>query len=54
MQYTGGVRGEIPFISNWNYDAYYSFGRSEHIQTTGTGFSFSKLQQAANAVSTTN
>ena len=54
MQYTAGVRGDIPMVKNWAYDAYYSFGRSEQIQTTGNGFSFSKLQQAANAVSTTN
>ena len=54
MQYTTGLRGEVPFLNNWNYDAYYQYGRSEQIATTGNGFSFTKLQQAVRATSTTN
>ena len=46
-QYTAGVRGDIPILDGWTYDAYYQTGRSDQIQRTGNGFSSSKLQQAA-------
>ena len=53
MQYTGGVRGSIPLLDSWSYDAYYQLGRSDQSLTTGNGFGFTKLQQAARAVNTT-
>ena len=53
MQYTGGLRGSIPFINSWTYDAYYQFGRSDQALTTGNGFGFTKLQQAARALNRT-
>jgi iron complex outermembrane recepter protein len=52
-QYTAGVRGSVPMFDSWSYDAYYQSGRAEQIQTTGNGFSFTKLQQAVRATSTT-
>ncbi len=52
-QYTVGLRGDIPVIEGWSYDAYYQNGRSDQIQRTGNGFSATKLQQAARATSTT-
>ena len=53
MQYTAGLRGSIPLLDSWSYDAYYQSGRSDQILTTGNGFGFTKLQQAARAVNTT-
>ena len=50
MQYTAGLRGSIPILDSWSYDAYYQSGRSDQILTTGNGFGFTKLQQAARAV----
>lgn len=52
-QYTGGLRGDIPFLDTWNYDAYYQSGKSEQLQQTQNGFSSSKLQQAVRATNTT-
>ncbi|MGM9482552.1 TonB-dependent receptor domain-containing protein [Roseateles sp. NT4] len=52
-QYTAGLRGDIPMFDGWSYDAYYQSGRSDQIQRTGNGFSFSKLQQAVKATNTT-
>jgi iron complex outermembrane recepter protein len=53
MQYTAGLRGSIPILDSWSYDAYYQTGRSDQVLTTGNGFGFTKLQQAARAVNTT-
>ena len=53
-QYTVGLRGAIPMLSSWSYDAYYQSGKSEQVQTTGNGFSSSKLQQAVRALNTTS
>jgi iron complex outermembrane receptor protein len=53
MQYTFGVRGAIPLLDTWAYDAYYQKGRSEQRLTTQNGFSLSKLRNAVNATSTT-
>jgi outer membrane receptor protein involved in Fe transport len=50
-QYTAGLRGAIPFLESWSYDAYYQAGRSDQQITTANGFSATKLQ---NAVRTTN
>ncbi len=52
-QYTAGLRGDIPMLEGWSYDAYYQQGRSDQIQRTANGFSSSKLQQAVRAVSAT-
>ena len=48
-QYTAGLRGSIPYLDSWTYDAYYQQGRSDQTQTTANGFSLSKLQQAVRA-----
>ncbi len=53
MQYTFGLRGSIPLLEGWGYDAYYQKGRSEQRLTTQNGFSLSKLRNAVNATSTT-
>jgi iron complex outermembrane recepter protein len=53
MQYTFGVRGAIPLLDGWGYDAYYQKGRSEQKFTTQNAFSLSKLRNAINATSTT-
>ncbi len=52
-QYTAGLRGDIPGLSGWSYDAYFQSGRSDQTQTTANGFSFSKLQQAVRATNAT-
>jgi len=53
MQYTAGLRGSIPFLDSWSYDAYYQQGRSDQALNTGNGFGFTKLQQAVRATSAT-
>ena len=53
MQYTAGLRGNIPMLDSWSYDAYYQAGRSDQTLTTGNGFSLSKTQQAVRAVNAT-
>ena len=52
-QYTAGLRGAIPYLESWSYDAYYQQGRADQLATTGNGFSLSKLQNAVNALNTT-
>jgi outer membrane cobalamin receptor len=52
-QYTAGLRGAIPYLDSWSYDAYYQAGRSDQQQTTDNGFSSSKLQNAVRALNTT-
>jgi outer membrane receptor protein involved in Fe transport len=53
LQYTVGIRGDIPMWENWNYDIYYNHGESDQVQTRGHWGSLSKVRQALNAVSTT-
>jgi iron complex outermembrane receptor protein len=53
-QYTAGVRGDIPLLDGWSYDAYYQDGRADQTLTTGNGFSRTKTQQALRALSTTS
>ncbi len=53
MQYTAGLRGNVPMLDSWSYDAYYQQGRSDQTLTTGNGFSLSKTQQAVRAVNAT-
>ncbi|HEY4080696.1 MAG TPA: TonB-dependent receptor [Burkholderiaceae bacterium] len=52
-QYTAGLRGDIPVLNGWSYDAYFQSGRSDQISTTANGFSFTKLQQAVRATNST-
>lgn len=54
FQYTFGLRGAIPFVDSWSYDAYYQSGRAEAILSQGNAFATSKLRQAINATSTTS
>lgn len=49
MQYTAGLRGSIPMLDSWSYDAYYQSGRSDQVLTTGNGFGLTKLQNAVRA-----
>lgn len=49
FQYTFGLRGSIPMLDTWSYDAYYQKGQSEQVVSTGNGFSLSKLRNAVNA-----
>lgn len=51
FQGTVGLRGAIN--DTWSYDAYYSFGETDQIQTRGNWGSLSRVQQALNAVSPT-
>ncbi len=53
-QYTAGLRGSIPFLDTWSYDAYYQSGRSDAMLTTANGFSATKLQQAVRATNATS
>jgi outer membrane receptor protein involved in Fe transport len=53
-QYTVGLRGAIPLLDSWSYDAYYQSGRSDQQQTTANGFGFTKLQQAVRATNSTS
>jgi outer membrane receptor protein involved in Fe transport len=48
FQGTVGVRGAI--TDTWSYDAYYSFGEADQIQTRGNWGSLSRVQQALLAV----
>lgn len=50
-QYTVGLRGDI--TETWGYDAYYSSGEADQVQTRGNWGSRSRVQQALRAVSTT-
>jgi outer membrane receptor protein involved in Fe transport len=51
FQYTIGVRGDI--TDTWSYDAYWSRGEAEQIQTRDNWGSLSKVQQALRAFNTT-
>ncbi len=53
LQWTAGVRGSVPFLSNWSYDAYMQKGTSEQVSRRVNWGSGSKVQQALRAVSTT-
>jgi outer membrane receptor protein involved in Fe transport len=52
-QYTAGLRGAIPYLESWNYDAYYQAGRSDQQVTTANGFSSTKLQNAVRSLNGT-
>jgi outer membrane receptor protein involved in Fe transport len=53
-QYTAGLRGAIPYLDSWTYDAYYQSGKSNKLVQTENGFSLSKLQQSVRSLNTTN
>jgi len=53
IQYTAGLRGDIPFLDSWSFDAYYQSGKSNQLQQTGNGFSLSKLQQSVRSLNST-
>ncbi len=48
FQYTLGMRGEI--TDTWSYDAYYTYGKAQQVQTRGNWGSLSRVQQALRAV----
>jgi iron complex outermembrane recepter protein len=52
-QYTVGLRGAIPYLESWSYDAYYQAGRSDQQVTTANGFSATKLQNAVRSLNGT-
>ncbi len=52
-QWTAGVRGTLPWLSNWSYDAYLQSGTSDQLSGRINWGSASKVQQALRAVSTT-
>lgn len=53
MQWTAGVRGSLPALDTWSYDAYLQKGTSDQLSTRINWGSASKFQQALRAVSTT-
>ena len=52
-QYTVGVKGTLPFLNNWGYDAYMSSGRAFQVSTRINWGSLARSRQALNALSTT-
>ena len=52
-QWTAGLRGSVPFLDSWSYDAYLQKGTSDQLSTRVNWGSASKLQQALRAVSPT-
>ncbi len=54
MQWTAGLRGSVPFLENWSYDAYLQRGTSEQLSARVNWGSASKFQQALRATSTTS
>lgn len=49
QQYTVGLRGSLPVLSNWNYDAYLQRGSSDQVGSRVNWGSYSKVQQALRA-----
>ena len=52
-QYTVGMKGTLPFLSNWGYDAYMSSGRAFQVSQRINWGSLARSRQALNATSTT-
>lgn len=52
-QWTAGLRGSVPFLDSWSYDAYLQRGTSDQLSTRVNWGSASKLQQALRSVSPT-
>jgi len=51
FQMTAGLRGVL--VHDWSYDGYWSYGESEQLRSAGNTGSFSKLQQALDAINRT-
>lgn len=51
LQYTVGVKGDA--VADWTYDAYFSRGQADQVQTRAGWGSLAKVKQALNAVSKT-
>ena len=49
-QWTAGVKGSLPFLDSWSYDAYLQQGTSSQLSTRVNWGSSSKLQQALRSV----
>ncbi len=49
-QWTAGLRGTLPFLDSWSYDAYLQKGTSDQLSTRVNWGSASKLQQALRSV----
>jgi len=54
QQWTIGLRGSLPMLSTWGYDAYLQKGTSNQVSNRRNWGSFSKLQQSLRSVSTTS
>ena len=52
-QYTVGVKGTLPILSNWGYDAYISSGKADQVSTRINWGSLARSQQALNATNLT-
>ncbi|MDP2004283.1 MAG: TonB-dependent receptor [Rubrivivax sp.] len=52
-QWTAGLRGAVPMLSNWSYDAYLQSGSADQLSARINWGSATKFQQALRAVSTT-
>ena len=52
-QYTVGIKGTLPFLSNWGYDAYMSSGRAFQVSQRINWGSLARSRQALSAISTT-
>jgi len=52
-QWTAGVRGSLPFLNTWSYDAYLQRGTSDQLSTRVNWGSAGKLQQALRSVDPT-
>ena len=53
QQYTVGLRGALPVLSNWSYDVYLQNGTSDQIAARVNWGSYSKVQQALRATNAT-
>jgi len=52
-QYTIGLRGTLPVLSTWGYDAYYTTGQADQISSRVNWGSLARSRQALDAISTT-
>ena len=53
QNFTVGLRGALPILENWSYDAYLQKGTSEQVAARVNWGSFSKVQQALRATNAT-
>ena len=52
-QYTVGVKGTLPVLSSWGYDAYLSSGKADQVSSRVNWGSLARSRQALDAISTT-